>query len=124
MNTYCRFALVFIVSSLVFGCVSDAGGRARLLRVYPLHHTTRAVVAEKWAPLRAEVSRDKPASGWLALDSIEIGRRADAIEKKLSEEVALVDRYFGSYGLGLCRCWFYFDRTGRLIDVEWQRVSD
>lgn len=120
--------MIAAVCLLATGCASHEKQleqrRAALLRVYPLHTTTREDVAKKWSPLQPEVACEKPSSGWLAIQDAAVGSRASAIESKLRSEVARVDRYFGTYGFGLCRCWFFFDAADRLVDVEWQYVSD
>ena len=99
--------------------------RERLLGIYPLDVTTRQDVAKKWEPLKPELSFQRPASGWLALDPRYAGEHLDAVEKNARENIASFERYFGVDGiLSLCRCWFFYDAEGKLIDVEWQYVSD
>lgn len=122
--------LVFsVVAGFSTGCASypeiAEAHRQRLLKIYPLHLTTRSEVASRWAPTKPELSYERPPTGWLALGTDYVGKKADAVEKTIAGHVARVERYFGVDGLfSLCRCWFYYDADEKLVDVEWQYVSD
>ena len=96
-----------------------------LLTAYPLNTTSRQDVAARWSPVLPDLSMERPDPGWTIKKEPFIAQRLDAIEKRSSQTVARFDRYYGSDGLfSLCRCWFFFDVNDRLIDAEWQYVSD
>lgn len=125
----CTTYLLVCLALLLCSCASyeeiAAKRSAKLLEIYPLQTTTREKVAARWAPLKAELAYSKPQEGWATLEPHFAGEHVAAIEKKLNRPVASFDRYYGPDGLlGLCRCWFYFDDAGRLVDAEWQYASD
>ncbi|MDD3276299.1 MAG: hypothetical protein PHP93_04530 [Kiritimatiellales bacterium] len=96
-----------------------------LLDAYPPGMTSRSEVAARWSPVLPDLSMERPVDGWTVKKEPFIAQRLDAIEKKTNRIVARFDRYYGVDGfLSLCRCWFFFDENDRLIDAEWQYVSD
>jgi hypothetical protein len=121
--------LILICAGLFGGCFSTeewiAERRDRLVKIYPLGTTTRTDVAAKWLPTKPELSFSRPSSGWLDLDQKYFAAHLDALERKIGKPIASFERYLGADGFfSLCRCWFYYDSSDHLIDVEWQYVSD
>ena len=121
--------LVALLHTVLAGCMSHETyvekRRQGLLEIYPTETTTRADVAKRWEPTKPEFSYTRPSAGWAALDVSFVGQQVQAVETRIGRSVAVVERYFGVDGLfGLCRCWFYFDSSDRLVDVDWQYVSD
>jgi hypothetical protein len=122
-------AVLSLFLAVASGCKSyeeiAAERHDRLVQIYPLGTTTREDVAKKWGATKPELAFDRPAAGWLALPRHDIAVHPDTVEKKTQREIASFERYFGVDGfLSLCRCWFYYDREGKLVEVEWQYVSD
>lgn len=131
-NMVSRAHVTILLSGLLLALCScatyeeiAAKRRERLLESYPPQITTREMVAARWAPIMPELSYTKPREGWVSQEPRYAGEHVRAREKVLKQSIASFERYYGPDGLlGLCRCWFYYDAAGRLIDAEWQYASD
>jgi hypothetical protein len=126
-NPLLLFVLIFIFMQVSCKSTEEIGleKREQLLKVYTINVTTREEVAGRWSPLKPDISRNRPDSGWETAKEPFIANRLSSVERKTGKTVESVDRYFGSDGLlSLCRCWFFFDDSGRLIDLEWNYASD
>lgn len=109
--------------------------RQKLLEIYPLGTTTRADVVARWSGKKPDFSIERPAGGWSALAPLSInGRQANVAflidqalvaEKRSGVLVHRLERFWGADGMfSLCYCWFYYDLNEKLVDVEWQYMSD
>ena len=123
--------LVFFVLVVIAftGCTSpEHYARERsdqLLEIYPPGKTTRADVQKKWENTLPDFSVVRPADGWSSLPDKYIAERILFVEKKSQKTVSRCERYRGPDGLfSLCYCWFYYDAEDKLIDAEWQYMSD
>jgi hypothetical protein len=46
-------------------------------------------------------------------------------ERRTGKSPYRVERYLAPDGwLSLCRCWFYYDESDRLLDADWVYVKD
>ena len=100
--------------------------RDRLLEIYPPGQTTRADVQQKWGHTKWDFSETRPAAGWAAATNRFIGARALTSEQRTGQPVHRIEGDLAPDGLSgsLCRCWFYYDKDDRLVDVDWQWHTD
>src|SRR5437867_2786498 len=118
--------LTFILFALVIssGCVSyerhAEARRQRLLSLYPPGISTRADVQARWGRINPEISELRPAGGWAECRLPFVRERCATSERRTGKQVERCDLYWGPDGLvSLCYCWFYYDQSDRLLDVDW-----
>lgn len=127
-----RAAALVLAGVVAAGCGSAASyaraHRDALLVAYPPGETNRTEVRARWgtAPDLWEV---RPAAGWAAAHTPALGARAVESERRTGKAVARVERYSGpdpgaSNFIGLCHGWFFYDDADRLLDVDWEYMSD
>lgn len=99
----------------------------RLRAIYPIGTTTRADVQKRWGAIKPDWSETRPPGGWSHHQNSMLATKLPTIERNARHEVARFDRYWGSDGASLsslCYCWFYYDSSDHLVDVEWMYKSD
>jgi hypothetical protein len=114
---------------VVFACCGSyaqyaEGRRAEVLAAYP-PGTARDDIHTRIAH-EPDVMETKPASGW---STGWIQEHVDSSQKRTGKRVWTVERYSlpgcgSSSPLSLCREWFYYDQTERVVDVDWEYRSD
>jgi hypothetical protein len=130
IRTFVLFSLALTVCVAVTNCGSlenyEADRRQRLLEIYPLGTTTRAEVQQKWGQAKWDFSETRPAAGWGAATNRFVGDRALISEQRTGQPVHRIEGQLAPDGLSgsLCRCWFYYDKDDRLVDVDWQWHTD
>jgi len=102
--------------------------RDDLLAVYPPGETTRTEVRARWG-VEPDLVEARGAAGWLPGRSAVAAERARASERRTGKPVARVERYSGpdpggSSFLSLCHGWFFYDAADKVVDVEWEYMSD
>jgi len=126
----CVSLLVAIVAPLAFGgCESYEAYAARrtdgLRQFFPPNVTTRDDVRAKMAPIKPDWTELRPEGGWAQHKNQYLAKTIPLIEGRTGREIARMDRYSRPDGLvSLCFCWFYFDSTDLMVDVEWMYQSD
>jgi len=125
-------ALLFAGCALWVGCASDAQivqeRREGMLAEYPPEKTTRANVRARWGS-QPDMVATRPDSGWASARPPVVAKRAVVSEQRTGKLVARVERYSGpDFGgssiVSLCHGWFYYDGADRVVDVEWEYMSD
>jgi hypothetical protein len=128
--------LIFIAAAgcalSLSGCFSAASldtyaekRRQTLLILYPVGKTTQKDVEAKWSKGSRVISATRPHKGWGSHEDPWVKRFGPKAEKRTGRKIAELERYFGPDGFfSLCYCWYYYDKTGRLIDAEWEWSSD
>ncbi|GAA5482200.1 hypothetical protein [Haloferula sargassicola] len=121
-------SVLLLICWLAAGCASYETHAARrtagLREMYP-PGTSRQEVQRKWKPVEPDFSAARPGQGWRAYPNDFIARKLAGVEVRTGKRVALVERYWGPDGfVSLCWCWYFYDSTERVIDVEWQYKSD
>ena len=82
-------------------------------------------VQAKWGKTRPDFSATRPNTGWPAHPNNYIAKKLDGMETNTGKQIEFVDRYWGPDGFqSLAYCWYFYDSTRRLVDVEWQYKSD
>jgi hypothetical protein len=127
-----RAAALALAAIAAVSCGSAASyaraHRDALLVAYPPGETTRGEVRARWGSA-PDLWEARPPAGWSAARAPAVGTRALESERRTGKAVALVERYSGpdpgaSSFLALCHGWFFYDDADRLIDVDWQYMSD
>ena len=131
-RTFARSAAALLVASaLVLACASSAQyaeeRRAGMLAEYPPGTTTRADVDARWSS-KPELTETRGDSGWAGRPSA-AARHALASERRTGRPIARVERHSGpdpggSSIVSLRHGWFYYDAADRIVDVEWEYMSD
>lgn len=136
---FCRVALLLWIIAVFAGCQThdeySQERRQRLLEIYPPNRTTRPEVQAKWGNAKPDFSLERPKDGWAKLAVFSVnGREANIgffinqalrAEKRTAKTVYRMERYRGVDGISsLCYCWFYYDENDKLVDAEWQYMSD
>jgi len=127
--------LAFVLSSIAVlgitaGCGSlenyEAERRERLLAIYPPGKTTRTDVQQRWGNSQWDFSETRPAAGWTTATNRFVADRALTSEQRTGQAVYRIEGELAPDGIsgGLCRCWFYYDKDDRLVDVDWQWHTD
>lgn len=97
----------------------------RLLETYPPVVTMRDDVQRRWGNTKPDIAETRPAGGWPECPNRAVQAWVQSVERRTGKQVAACDGYRGVDGLfSLCRCWFFFDADNRLIDAQWQYMSD
>ncbi len=119
---------IITLSLCVAGCANpymwDKTYRTNKLReVYPSEVTSREDVHNRLEQ-EPDLITERPENGW-SNQSVYF-----EVEKRTGKEITLVERY-RMYDprssvdyFGLCYLWFYYDSADRVIDVEWEYLSD
>lgn len=106
--------LLLACAACVSAATYAAQRREKLLALYPPGTTNRADVQSRF-PTQPEFSELRPDSGWGVEQS----------ERRTGKSPYRVERYLAPDGwLSLCRCWFYYDESDRLVDADWVYVKD
>ena len=118
---------LLIVGLIVAACASyqeyAAERTARLRQMYPPGMSKEDVQA-KWGDTRQDFSSSRPSQGWAAYPNDYIANKLGDRETVTGKRIEFVDRYWGPDGfLPLCYCWYFYDSSGRIVDVEWQYKS-
>jgi len=126
MKTY--LTLVIILGLTLVGCTSyeqhAADRTARLRKMYPAGMSKEDVQA-KWDQRKPDWSATRPSEGWESHQNAYLARKLSALEASTGKRIESVDRYWGPDGfMSLCYCWYFYDASGKLIDVEWEFKSD
>ena len=123
------FCLAFFLTAGLPSCVlserhDPEKRRQRLLELYPPGKTTRVDVQKKWGT-QPVLSETRPVSGWDG-SARPVQEHVAKSEQRTGQAVYRFERYWGPDGAsgGLCYCWFYYDVSDRVVDVEWQYSSD
>ena len=86
---------------------------------------SREEVQSKWGQIKPDFSALRPDQGWRAYPNDYISKKLLDEETTTGKSIASVERYWGPDGwMSLCYCWYFYDSTGRIVDVEWQYKSD
>jgi hypothetical protein len=97
---------------------------AKLRIIYPPGMSKEEIDA-KFGKSKPDFSAARPHGGWSAYSNPYIIKKIQAVETSTGKTVQLVERYWGPDGLlSLCYCWFFYDAGNKVIDVEWQYMSD
>ena len=130
------FAQMKLLSMLVFavallsGCKSVSSPQyaaertAKLREMYP-PGTSKQAVQAKWQQTKPDFTASRPSNGWEAWPNKNLAQVLIALETKTGQKIETVERYWGPDGfLSLARVWYYYDSNDRIIDVEWEYMSD
>lgn len=121
-------AFMFMLTLALAGCVSvqqQAAVRTERLRVDYPPGMSRQQVQSRWAQTKPDFSVSRPASGWAAHPNSYLARKLESVEARTGKQIDSVARYWGLYtSMSLCYCWYFFDSSEKLVDVEWQYKSD
>jgi len=129
MSTCKRIRNIVLVLLLpCIACVSAstyaAQRREKLLALYPPGTTSRADVQARFST-QPEFSELRPDSGWSNDRIALIVSMVEQSERRTGKSPYRVERYLAPDGwLSLCRCWFYYDESDRLVDADWVYVKD
>jgi hypothetical protein len=129
-RTLVALAFALTLAIAVNGCGSlesyEAKRRDQLLATCPPGKTTRADVQQKWGHTQWDFSETRPAAGWAASTNRFVGARALTSEQRTGQPVYRIEGDLAPDAIsgGLCRCWFYYDKDDRIVDVDWQWHTD
>jgi hypothetical protein len=121
----CAVALLFGS----FGCKDVSSGKYAAERTAKLRElyspgTSKEAIHAKWAG-KPDFVASRPAGGWSAYPNKYLAAALNTVETNTGKQVASVERFWGPDGfLSLARCWYYYDSDDRLVDVEWEYMSD
>jgi hypothetical protein len=121
-------AFIFILTLALTGCVSvqqEAATRTDRLRVDYPPGTSKQAVQSRWGQTRPDYSTSRPSSGWAAHPNSYVAKKLESAEARTGKRIDSVDRYWGLYtSMSLCYCWYFYDSSEKIVDVEWQYKSD
>jgi len=120
--------LVIFLTLALAGCASNqqrATDRTAKLRESFPPGMAKEEVQTKWGQFKPDFSASRPSGGWDAYKNNYIAKKISGMEASTGKRIESVDRYWGPDGfMSLCYCWYYYDSSGKIVDVEWQYKSD
>src|SRR6266404_451969 len=121
-------AFIFVLTSTLAGCVSvqqEAATRTDRLRVDYPPGTSKERVQSRWGQISPDFSASRPSGGWAAHPNSYVAKKLEDVEAHTGKQIESFDRYWGLYtSMSLCCCWYFYDSSGKIVDVEWQYKSD
>ena len=123
-----RFLMFVVTLGLLAGCQSyeqHAADRTAQLRLLYPRGTPKQAVHDKWSGHQPDFSASRPTDGWNAYPNKYLAEALTTVETKTGKKIESVERFWGPDGfLSLARCWYYYDADDRIVDVEWEYMSD
>ncbi len=124
-------ASAFILTLALTGCSfhqsvqQDAALHTDRLRVDYPPGMSKQEVQSKWGQIKPDFSASRPSSGWSAYPSRYLAEKLESAEARTGKRIDSVNRYWGLYtSMSLCYCWYFYDSSEKIVDVEWQYKSD
>ncbi len=122
------FAFILILGFMLTACASiqehAAKRTSRLREAYP-PGTSKEEVQSRWGQIKPDFSASRPVVGWAGHPNSYIAKKLADMETTTGKRIEVIDRYWGPDGfMSLCYCWYFYDSSGRIVDVEWQYKSD
>jgi hypothetical protein len=86
---------------------------------------SREAVQARWNPIQPDFAALRPDAGWDAYQGKHVAKVLADLEVRTGKRIESVERYWGPDGyMSLCYCWFFYDSSDRIVDLEWQYKSD
>ncbi len=124
-------AFAFMLTLALAGCSfqqsvqREAASRTDRLRVDYPPGMSKQEVQSRWGQTKPDFSASRPVSGWAAHPNSYLAKKLQSVEARTGKQVDSVDRYWGLYtSMSLCYCWYFYDSSEKIVDVEWQYKSD
>ena len=119
--------LLLCAMALLSGCQSyeqhSAERTAKLRELYP-PGTSKEAIHAKWGS-KPDFSASRPTDGWKVYPNKYLAKVVNTLETKTGKKIDSLERFWGADGLSsLARCYYYYDSDDRLVDVEWEYMSD
>lgn len=121
----------FVLSLALAGCSfhgsvqREASARTDQLRADYPPGMSKQEVQSRWGQIKPDFSASRPNRGWAGHPSRHLAEKLESMEARSGKRIDSVNRYWGPYtSMSLCYCWYFYDSSEKIVDVEWQYKSD